>query len=285
MALLRNKKKGGTAKKSSALQNLCTSDTHNFWCDFTKKLLVTFFGILLVYIIIFFGTLIQNNIERFSYIKYENQQQRTVRLQAVGSVIAQPDTATISMGVVSEATDVQVAQTENTQKMNQLIARLRALGIASEDIQVKEYTVYPRYDYIEDQGRVFLGYTVNQEVHIKIRDVSKADKVVVLAGEIGVTKVSGLQFLLEDTDVYIAQAREEAVEKIMEKANTLSQLLGVDFVDIIHYNEYEEHASPRSAGVYYETETYDVGGRAEKPNIQAGSKDIRIRVEMVVEIN
>ncbi|MBH41164.1 MAG: hypothetical protein CL685_00430 [Candidatus Magasanikbacteria bacterium] len=285
MALLRNKKKGRATKKSSALQNLCTSDMNTFWCDFTKKLFITFFGILLVYIIIFFGTLIQNNMERFSYIKYENQQQRTVRLQAVGSVIAQPDTATISMGVISEATDVQVAQAENTQKMNQLIARLRALGIASEDIQVKEYTVYPRYDYIEDQGRVFLGYTVNQEVYIKIRDVSKADKVVVLAGEIGITKVSDLQFLLQDTDVYIAQAREEAVEKIMEKANTLSQLLGVDFVNIIHYNEYEDHVSPRSTGVYYETEAYGVGGRTEKPDIQAGSKDIRIRVEMVVEIN
>lgn len=250
--------------------------------EFARKIMLTLLGILLVYIIILVGSMIRNNLQKYNYIGRADRAERTITVQGMGKVTAKPDIAVTSMGMISSAKTVLDAQQKNTTIMNQLIEKLKGLGIDSKDIQTTNYNIYPQYDYLSDRGQVLRGYEVNQSVTIKIRDLTKANQVLALAGEVGTNNVSGLQFTVDDDEVYKAEARKLALEKIAEKAQTLTGLLGVRVVGVVSYNEYEG-----GNGVVYPTKMYAdsaIGMGGAGMAVESGSTDVVINASVTLEI-
>ncbi|OGH67928.1 MAG: hypothetical protein A3J66_01780 [Candidatus Magasanikbacteria bacterium RIFCSPHIGHO2_02_FULL_47_14] len=247
--------------------------------DFGRKILWTLLGILLVYSIVFLGTLIRNNLQKYNFIGKAEVQPRTITVEGVGEVTARPDVAMTTMGMVAEASTVAEAQQKNTQVMNNLIEKLKALGVSPDDLQTTNYNVYPQYDYPEG-GQVLRGYSVSQDVQVKIRDLAKANQVLALAGEVGATNVGGLQFTVDERDAYIAEAREEALQKVSQKVLALSQSLGVRPVRIAGYNEFEQ-GGPAPIPMMREMAFGDVGGL---PTIEAGTTDVVLNVQVTFEI-
>ena len=94
-----------------------------------------------------------------------------VQIQASGPVIelsvnetvkAKPDIATISAGVTSEAPTAVEAMRQNAAEMDAVIKRIKALGIAEDDIQTTGIDLGARYDYDRDtQKQVFRGYSAS----------------------------------------------------------------------------------------------------------------------------
>lgn len=250
---------------------------------FGKRILLTLAGILLVYIIVFFGTLVRNNLQEYNFIGQADKSERTILVSGQGKVAVKPDIAVTSLGLTTEATTVSEAQKKNTETMNKLIAKLKELGIEDKDIQTVNYNIYPRYDYTDEQGSVLRGYQIDQSVSVKIRNLEKANSVLALAGEFNLNNVGGLQFTIDDKEVYKDQARELALEQVIKKAKNLSRALGVKIVSIVNYNEYAN-----DGGVY--PLYYGMGGSmmAEKavpaPAIEAGSTDVIMNVDVTLEI-
>ena len=245
-----------------------------------RKLIATLFGILLVYTIVLLGTMIRNNLQKYYYIGKADRAERMITVEAQGKVTVKPDLGVTTMGMVAEAKTVSEAQKKNTEVMNKLISRLKELGVEEKDIQTANYNVYPQYDYTSN-GSVLKGYQVSQNVTIKIRDLAKADSILGLAGEVGANTVSGLQFTFDDDEAYKAQAREQALAKIADKAKTLSQTLGVRFASVVAYNEYygDNGYYPKFAEA-----AYGLGGGGSAPDIQAGTNDVVMNVNVVFEI-
>ena len=247
--------------------------------EFTHRIFMTLFGILLVYLIFWVGTLIRNNIEEFYYIGQADRIERTITLEADAEVTATPDIAVTTIGMVATGDTVAAAQEANTTVMNQLTARLTELGIADADMQTANYNIYPQYNYTSEDGRVLEGYEVSQSMTVKIRDIGIAKDVIALAGEVGANSVSGLEFTVDEKDVYVDQARHEALETGYQKARALSQSLGVSLVSIVSYDEYE--LSGDDSYYRYAELDYGYGGA---PDVQAGSMDIRMNVIVTFEI-
>lgn len=269
---------------NSSKNNLSACCSGNYCCHngFGKKLVMTLVGILLAYVIVLLGTMIRNNMQKYSTIGYADKQERTIVVSGQGKVTATPDIAITDMGLTSDAATVSEAQKKNTETMNQVVAKLKTLGIADKDIKTASYNIYPQYDYT-DKGSVLKGYQVSQTLEIKIRNLEKANEVLALAGEFNLNNVSGLQFTIDDKDVYIAQARQLAIQKVAAKAKTLSQALGVKVVAIVSYNEYSNDSQ---TPVYY-----GMGGSVDSakavmpaPQIQAGSNDVILNVDVTLEI-
>lgn len=248
--------------------------------EFTRKIMLTLLGILLVYIIILVGSIIRNNLQKYNFIGRSDRAERTITIQGIGKVTAKPDIAVTSMGMISSAKTVSEAQQKNTTIMNKLIEKLKALGIDAKDIQTTNYNIYPQYDYLQDKGQVLRGYEVNQSVTIKIRDLTKANQVLALAGEVGTNNVSGLQFTIDDDEVYKVEARKLALDKIAEKAKTLTRLLGVKVVGVVSYNEYEG-----GGGLMKSYDGLGIGGGGvPAPSIESGSADVVINASVTLEI-
>lgn len=272
----RNKTVGAMATND---ETCCCPTTKPHCSDVCKKVFATFMGVLLVYLIFLVGTMIRNNLEEYKYIGQADKLERTITVEAEGKITAKPDVAVTTMGMIAEADTVAAAQAENTKVMNNLITKLKALGVEEKDIQTTNYNIYPQYNYTEDEGRVLSGYQVSQSVTAKIRDLENANQVLALAGEVGANSVSGLDFTIDDREVYKTQARDEALKKISEKAQALSQSLGVRMVGVVSYNEYE--GSSFDTYKAYAMEGLGGGGA---PMIESGSMDVLMNVSVVFEI-
>lgn len=252
-------------------------DVHVHMQSFGKKILWTLIGIFVVYGIVLVGTMIRNNIKQYEHIGQATEQVRTITIESEGNIRAVPDIAKVNMGAQTIGETVALAQEENTALVDSLLLRLKQLGIDREDIQTNGYNIFPRYTYDEEEGQVLEGYEVNQQLSIKIRNLNKIQDVFSLAGEVGANNVEGLTFTIDDPDIYYDDARNEAVNKLNEKTETLAQTLGVRFIRIVEYDEFEgglirEGVAPLERAI-------PQGG-----SIEEGSMDIKLGIRVVFEI-
>ncbi len=243
--------------------------------EISRKILWTFVGILLAYMIVLVGAMIRNRIQEFNFIGQAPRGERIITIDAEGKVSVNPDIAVVTMGMTNEAKTIVEAQQKNTAVMNTLLQKLGALAIAKNDIQTTNYTIFPQYDY-SDNGQKLRGYRVDQNVTVKIRDLEKANAVLSLAGEVGANTVDGLRFTVDDRVVYVAEAREDALEKIREKARLIASNLGVSFVEIVSYNEFESGSDGLTPKAYDSLGFGSEGG----PIIEPGSMYVILQVSV-----
>lgn len=248
----------------------------SYGSDFGRKILFTLCGILLAYAIVFFGTVIRNNLEKFYFIGQAEKSERAITIQGSGKVTATPDVAVTTLGMIATAPTVVEAQQKNTTVMNNLNSKLKALGVDVKDIQTTHYYISPKMEYTDGKEKL-IGYDVNQAVTVKIRDLSKANQVLALVGEVGANTVSGLQLTIDDREVYLVEAREKALEDVRVKAAHLSESLGVRLVEILSYDETEGdgYGDPR-----YKEMAYSGGG----PGVESGSMNIQMNVRVTYRI-
>ncbi len=218
----------------------------------------------------------------------ENKIVNTITISGKGEVIVKPDMATVSFGVFAENMDVSKAQTESAEKINKIIGFLQEKGIDEKDIKTTNYSIYPRYTYVQLQvypyggKQVLVGYNVSQTVELKIRDISVAGEILSGIGEFGATDVSGLNFIVDNEDEINDQARDLAIQDARTQAKVLAKSLGVRLVKIVNFSENGDYP------VYYGMEKAMAvgGGMADSvaPQIPAGENTITSNVSITYEI-
>lgn len=275
MATSKNQKTKSSApsKSTQTKKNVSTSEYA------MKKIFITLLLVLIVYLIVFLGTYIRNNIRAYKYIGEQETPVRTITVSADADVTVRPDTATIVLGLVTEGETVAAAQEKNSQTINALFARLLELDIAKEDVKTNNYNIYPDYSYTDNE-RALRAYVVNQDILVKIRDLEHAEDVLALAGELELNTVSGLTFSVENPDAFIDAAREKALKNVLQKADALSQALGVRFTKVLSY---EEH-TPENSFLPFAMRNSGIGGAEFVPNVEAGTQQVSINVQVIFEI-
>jgi uncharacterized protein YggE len=110
------------------------------------------------------------------------------------------------------------------------------LGVDEKDIQTTLYNLNPIYDYTE-RSRVFRGYSLDQQVRVKIRNFDKISAVLDKATSLGANTVGDLQFIVDDQEKVRAEARTKAIEQAKEKADSLIKGTGLRIVKLISVSE------------------------------------------------
>lgn len=248
-------------------------------------------GIILVLVIawgvISFASSYSSSIQPSAY--------RSFSVTAEGKVTTIPDIAQISFGVTTEGgKDVGKLQSDNTKKMNDIIALLKQNGIDKKDLQTTNYSIQPRTQYY-DCSRTFssatkvcppsevVGYTISQNVSVKMRDFSKIGAVLSGVAKLGATNVSGLTFTIDDPDTAKAEARAEAVYKAKAKARMMAKSGGFSVGKLLSISE--DYGGYRG----YEMMSYAPMMKADSsglptPTIEAGSEDVTVNVTLQYEI-
>jgi len=247
-----------------------------------RKIFLTLLGILLVYVIVWMATLIRNNMVSYDRIGEADRPERSITISADAKVTAAPDIAMTSIGMISRGKTVAEAQQENTKVMNVLIEKMGGLGIAADDIQTTNYNIYPQYTYSETGVQTLSGYEVNQMVQVKIRDVQKANQVLAAAGEVGANNVGGLQFTIDNKDVYLAEAREKALQNVSDKKGALEKSLGLRLGSVISY--YESEGGNNGYAGYDKAMSAESAMGGAAPTIQSGSMDVVMNINVTYEV-
>lgn len=249
------------------------------WAGTVSAILIV---LVIIGIIGWLGITIISQIKAYAYIGQPETMRDTITISGEGKVTAIPDIATIRIGVVTEKKEVADAQEENTEKVNELIKEFKAIEISKEDIQTTRYNIYPKYDYSREGGSKLIGYEVNQQLTIKIRDLDNVGVVLAKAGAIGANQIGGLEFTIDDKEILQQEAREKALKNAKEKAETLAKISGVKLGKIVSFSESSSNYEPYP--VYAKAEMLGLGGAEEAPDIQTGSIEINIYATVSYEI-
>jgi len=220
-------------------------------------------------------------------IRYSSQ--RDFSVSASGKSVGIPDIAEFTFSVITQGgKDVGAIQKENSEKMNKAIAFLKVQKIDSKDIKTQNYSLDPRYQYCSyAAGKTcpppeIVGYNLTQTVDVKIRDFSKISDILSGVVTSGANSVSQLSFKVDDSTALESQARTEAIQKAIQKAEAIAKAGGFRLGRLLSIDE----GSSGYAPAYKYDNAMGLGGGAESapPVVEPGSQDVSVSVTLRYEI-
>ena len=206
---------------------------------------------------------------------------RSISVNGVGRVKAEPDVADINLGVTKQGEDAQSAAGEAATSMDAVIKALLEAGVAEADIQTTSLTLYPVYDYNENPPDIE-GWEASNLVNVTVRDIESVGAVVDAATAAGATNVNGITFRVEDPTAAEAAARSAAVADARAKADQLAADAGVTIIGVISISESGgQQPQPR----YMERAAFDMAaGDALATPVLPGQVELSINVYIQYEI-
>lgn len=174
-----------------------------------------------------------------------------LNLSAEALVRRAPDIANFSAGVVTQAKTAGEALTANARRMDAVIGALKRAGVADRDIQTASLSLQPQYYYpqrerpmpadttrpAEPKAPRIIGYEARNSVQVRVRKLGEMGKVIDTLVAAGANQVDGPNFMLENQDSALDEARTEAVRKARARANLYARAAGLRVGRILSISE------------------------------------------------
>ena len=169
-----------------------------------------------------------------------------ITLGGTGTAYVAPDTAEITVGVVTEEADAARTHAENAAQTARVHNAVRALGVADRDIQTVHYDFSQRYDMRDGSRSEVIGYTAQNSVVITVRSLNNVGKIIDAALANGANRIDSLNFTASDTSAAKNEALTDAVRGAKEKAQAVASALGVRLVRIANVYADTQADMPRN---------------------------------------
>lgn len=212
----------------------------------------------------------------------------TTRVVVSGDALVQarPDTAMISVAVVTQAQTALAAQQENARRSEAMVRALKAAAGAGAEVETSGYSLQPQYTYRENQTPLIRGYEARNTVTVTLGDLSKVGPVIDAATAAGANNIDSLSFTLRRDEPARDQALAAATREALRKAQVMAVALGGRVGRIV---EVQEASAGRPVPIYDPRAARGgIAGKtmemAQTP-IEIGTLDIRAQVQLVAEIN
>jgi len=208
------------------------------------------------------------------------------RVVVTGDSLVQerPDTAVVTVAVVTQNRSALAAQQENATKTEAVVRAVRQAAGQGAEVETSGYNLQPQYTYREGQTPLIQSYVAQNSVTVTMSDLTKVGAVIDAAATAGANQVSGLSFTLRQDKAARQRALAEATREALSKAQTLATVLGGRVVRIVEVSE--EGSVSRPIPVY-KGEVMAMQARdAQAPTpVEVGSLDIRSQVTLVAEVS
>lgn len=159
---------------------------------------------------------------------------RQVTVPGRGEVAGRPDTASVQIGVETQAATAAEALAQNTQQAQAVVQKLKDLGVAEKDIQTSNFSIFPVYGA---DGRQVEGYRVANSVTVTVRELGGAGALLDQVVQAGANSVYGISFSVADPQALLDQAREQAVADARARAELLAKASGASLGQVLVISE------------------------------------------------
>ena len=162
-----------------------------------------------------------------------------VNVTGTGRVAVVPDTALVHLGVEQRAPSLVDVTAEAARRMSAVLERVKALGVADQDITTVAYSVEPISPprRSEDETVRIVGYRVVNVVQLRIRDLPAVARIVEAAMAAGATTIRSVRFTLADPAKAQAEARALAVKDPQARATQLAESAGLKLAELVSLSE------------------------------------------------
>ncbi len=152
-------------------------------------------------------------------------QPNSVFVGADGKFEANPDTALMQFNISAQEATSREAYDRASKAAEQVRQILRSNGIEPTSAEIGYFSLQPVYDY-KTAKRKLVGYRVNANVSLKLRDFSKLAPIVQQLADTDVSENQSLNYTLEDMDAAKIKAIEDAYRRARESAAALARSSG-----------------------------------------------------------
>ena len=153
-------------------------------------------------------------------------------VSATDEADARPDEAVFLAGVDSWDASAEVAADETRSDIDAIVAALRALGIAADDIQTRTVNVQ-RIDWGDRRGQFQASNTVN----VRVRDIDKAGAAVTAVTDVGANIVSGPDLRLSDPEAAANSAYANAYKAALARADAYAEAAGMEVSRVLYIRD------------------------------------------------
>jgi uncharacterized protein YggE len=196
-----------------------------------------------------------------------------IAVAGVGTATGTPDVLRLSVAAEVSADTVDAALTSADEAARAVLDALADAGVADEDVQTVDVSVYPRYD---GEGQQVTGYTARHGLQVTLRDVSGAGAVIGAVVEAGgdAARVEGIGYALEDDAAVQERAREAAFADARRKAEQYAALVGRELGDVVSVRE---NVTPSVPTPYAAA---DEAGAGRAVELAPGSTSVTVTAEV-----
>ena len=208
---------------------------------------------------------------------------RATRITVGGDAVvqAQPDTAILTISVVTQARRAIDAQQENATRSDAVVRTLKAAAGAGSEVKTSGYSVQPQRVYRENQPPTITGYEARNTVTVTMTDLAKLANVIDASSQAGANDIAGVAFTLRRDQPARDQAMKEATREAMSKAQVIAEALGKRVVRVV---EVQEEGFQRPPQPVYQAEAFMVKRDSAATPIELGSLDVSSRVLLIAEV-
>ncbi|MCI0580240.1 MAG: SIMPL domain-containing protein [Chloroflexi bacterium] len=198
-----------------------------------------------------------------------------------GEATGTPDQANVQVGVETFAETVDAATTQNQATIDAIMAALEAQGIAREDIQTSNYSLWAEQFYGERGPEGIVGYHVSNQVNVTIRDIGKVGDVLAAVIGAGANNIFGVNFSVADPAALEAEAREKAMADARARAEELARLSNVELGEVRVISEVIQTPPPIfGAG----GGGFDMEQGAAAPSVTPGQLNFQVQIQVTFGI-
>jgi hypothetical protein len=140
---------------------------------------------------------------------------RTITVPGAGSVVVEPDVASVRLGVNVLAKTAGAARETAAKTMQAVLDAVLAQDVARRDVRTSLVSLNPTMDYSDGKGPRVTGYQVQNSVSVTLRDLSRTGELIDAALSAGASTLDSLDFQLENPTSAAAEARAAATPEIL----------------------------------------------------------------------
>lgn len=152
-------------------------------------------------------------------------QPNTLYISADGKFEAVPDTVVLQFSISAQEEASKDAYARATRATEQIRDLLKMNGLDPKSAEIGYFALSPVYDY-RSPKRKLVGYRVNSNVTLKLKDFTKVGPIVQQLSTLDVTDSQSITYMLDTMDEAKIKATEDAFRRARGEASALAQVGG-----------------------------------------------------------
>ncbi|ACG73033.1 protein of unknown function DUF541 [Anaeromyxobacter sp. K] len=164
---------------------------------------------------------------------------RVIAVSGEGHVSVRPDVAVLFAGVTATGKDLRRVTADTDAQLRRILDALARAGVAEKDVQTARHDVSVDRDWNVKGGGPgpITGYTVTDELRVKVRDLAALGTVIERVLAAGTNTLRSLAFEKEDPTPEQARALAAAYATARFKAEAIARAAGVTLGEVLTVSE------------------------------------------------
>ena len=173
------------------------------------------------------------------------EQPRTIGVGGQGEVRAEPDRATVTLGVESRKPKLADARAEVAKTVDAVLKLTRELKVDQKLVRATRINVQPEYNWNQPSNeRTLIGYYVSRQVEVELHDLEKLGQLLERATDLGVNQMGDPRLDSSKRQELVREALAKAVVDARQNAEVIAKAAGAKLGNARTINANTEFTPP-----------------------------------------